>query len=90
VAPRITMSLTAGDEFEIHLNDEGRSLLIQKLQSLSEKNDHFHLAAWYDAELGLGKIAHRPSDKIVGSAKILFRTDEWDQQYYPHVLDDKN
>jgi hypothetical protein len=90
VAPRITMSLTAGGEFEIYLNDEGRNLLIQKLQSLGEKNDHFHMAAWYDAAVELRKTAYRPSDKIIDSAKILFRTDEWDRQYYPHVLDDEN
>jgi hypothetical protein len=89
VAPRITMSLTVGGELEIHLNDEGRSLLIQKLQTLSERNDHFHLAAWYDAEVGLGKTTYRPNDKIVDAAKILLRTDEWDRQHYPHVLDGK-
>jgi len=70
--------------------DEGRNLLIRELQSLNEKNDHFHLAAWHDAEVRLGRNAYRPSDKIIGAATILFRTDEWDRQYYPHVLDDKN
>jgi len=90
VAPRITMSVTTGGGFEIHLNDEGRNLLIRELQSLNEKNDHFHLAAWHDAEVRLGRNAYSPSDKIIGAAKILFRTDEWDRQYYPQVLDDKN
>jgi hypothetical protein len=90
VAPRITMSVTAGGEFEIYLNDEGRSLLIQKLQSLGERNDHFHLAAWYAAEVELGKTAHRPGDKIIDAAKILFRTDESDRRHFPHVFDEKS
>ncbi len=90
MAPRITMSLKPEGEFEIYLNEEGRDLLIRKLQSLSERNDHFHLAAWYPAEVELGQIAYRPSDKIIDAAKILFRTDEWDRRHYPHVLDDKN
>jgi hypothetical protein len=85
------MSLATGGELEIRLNDEVRNLLIRELQSLSEKNnEHFHLSAWGDAEVRLSGNAYRPNDKIIGAAKILFRTDEWDRQYYPHVLDGKN
>jgi hypothetical protein len=42
------------------------------------------------ATLKLSSNAYRPSDKIIGAAKILFRTEEWDRQYYPQVLDDGN
>ena len=90
MAPRITINLATGGELEIWLNGEGRALLIRELQSLNEKSEHFHLSAWGDAEVRLGRNAYRPSDKIIGLAKILFRTDEWDRQYYPNVLDDKN
>jgi hypothetical protein len=80
------MNLTANGEFEMYLNDEGRNVLIRELQSLNERAEHFHLGAWGDAEIKLSRNAYRPTDKIIGAAKILFRTDEWDRQYYPHVL----
>ena len=43
-----------------------------------------------DAEVKFSKSAYRASDKIIGAAKILFRTDEWDRRHYPHVLNDRN
>jgi hypothetical protein len=48
------------------------------------------LGTWDGVEISLSEKAYRPDDKIIDAAKILFRTDEWDRQYYPHVLDDEN
>jgi hypothetical protein len=85
--PRITVNLTAKGEFEIWLNEAGRELLVKRLQALSERNDHFHLGP---AEIGEVEVCSRPyraDDRILEYGKVLFRTDDWDRQYFPHVLD---
>jgi hypothetical protein len=43
MAPHITLNLTTGGELEISLNEQGRDLLVQELQALSELSEHFHL-----------------------------------------------
>ena len=85
--PRITMNMTAGGEFEIWLNEAGRDFLVAELQALSERNDHFHLGA-LDGTIGLRmqQLTYRPTDTLVDTAKVLFRTEEWDRRYFPHVL----
>jgi hypothetical protein len=83
---RITLSVSADGEFELWVNPEGRDRLVKELQVLSEKNDHFHLGAWEGAEVEIGATPYRPTDKIVDVGKVLFRPDEWDQTYYPHVM----
>ena len=30
---------------------------------------------------------YKDTDKIIGRGKVLFRPDEWDTKYYPHVID---
>ena len=87
MAPRITLSLAAGGELEIWISEEGRDLLVRKLQALSETSEHFHLGAFDGAEVKTCANAYHPTDEIIHSAKVLFRTDEWDRRYYPHVLD---
>jgi hypothetical protein len=89
MAPRITLNLTEKGELEIWLNHEGRDLLARKLEALTEKSEHFHLDTFEGAELQACAKPYRATDKIIHSAKILFRTDEWDRKYYPHVLDNK-
>ncbi len=85
---RITVSIAATGEFEIYLNEQGRDLLVKKLQRLSEKNDHFHLGPSGVGEVEASSRAYRPDDIVKEYGKVLFRTDEWDKQYFPHVLDD--
>jgi hypothetical protein len=84
VKPRITMNLTAGGELEIWVNKGGRDLLVRELQKLNESNEHFHLSP--DGEVATSTTAYSPTDKIIWSGKVLFRTDEWDKQYFPHVI----
>jgi hypothetical protein len=84
---RITVSLTAKGEFEIWLNEQGRDLLVRKLQHLSEKNDHFHLGPKDIGEVEVSSRSYRPDDKVLEYGKVLFRTDAWDMEYFPHVLD---
>ena len=85
--PRITVSLSAKGEFEIWLNEAGRDVLVKELQKLSERSDHFHLGPAPIGEVEVSSVTYRPDDKILDFGKIIFRTDEWDRQYFPHVLD---
>jgi hypothetical protein len=84
---RITFSLTADGELEVWLNEQGRDLLVRELQMLNEKNDHFHFGAAEGSEVKVSYRAYRPDDKIFEYGKVLFRTDAWDRQHYPHVLE---
>jgi hypothetical protein len=85
--PRITLNMTAGGELEIWVNETGRDRLVQELQALNERNDHFHLG-WFEVEVSAR--AYRPTDTIIEYGKVLFRTDEWDRRFFPHVLDESN
>jgi hypothetical protein len=88
--PRITINLDAQGSLEIWLNELGRDLLIRELENLSAKNDHFHIGPAGSRELEVSSRAYRSDDKLIEYGKVLFRTDEWDEQYYPHVMVDVN
>ena len=83
---RITLSMTDDGEFELYINPEGRDTLVKELLSLNEKNDHFHLGAYEGAEIELKETPYRPTDRIIYTGKVLFRTDDWDRTYFPHVM----
>jgi len=83
---RITFSLASSGGLEIWLNEEGRDLLVRELQRLGEKNDHFHFGPDDGSEVRVSTSAYRADDKILDYGKVLFRTDTWDGQHYPHVL----
>jgi hypothetical protein len=68
------------------LNEEGRDLLLRELLRLDKRHDHFHLGTYDTAEIELSGIAYGSADVIIDAAKVLFRPDEWDQQYFPHVF----
>jgi hypothetical protein len=87
MAARITVNLSAEGELQIWLNPEGRNDLIKALQGLSETNDDVHRGPAGLAEVAVSNRPYRSSDKILEYGKILFRTDAWDAQYFPHVLD---
>jgi hypothetical protein len=84
--PRITLSLAADGLFEMWLNPEGRDLLVQKLQALTIKNEHFHLGPAPIGELEVAAKAYREGDRVLEWGKVYLRTDEWDEKYFPHVL----
>ena len=84
---RITVNLNAKGEFEIWLNPEGRDILVKELQELSETNDHFHLRPQSLSEVEVSDRPYRSDDQLLMYGKILFRTDAWDAEYFPHVLD---
>jgi hypothetical protein len=83
--PRITLSLAADGLFEMWLNPEGRDLLVQKLQALTIKNEHFHLGPAPVGELEVTTKAYREGDRVLEWGKVYLRTDEWDEKYFPHV-----
>lgn len=85
--PRITIEMTANGELEIYLNEAGRNLLVDELKHLSEKSDHFHLGFAGMSEVEISSRPYGADTQIVETGKVLFRTDAWDKQYFPHVLD---
>lgn len=84
--PRITVSLNAEGVLEIFLNEKGRERLIQELEKLDHSHEHFHLSVDEWAEVELRATPYDSSDKIIEYGKVLFRPDEWDRQYYPHLF----
>jgi hypothetical protein len=88
MSARISVNLTANGEFEIWLNEQGRDLLVRELQHLSEKADHFHLGPADIDEVQISSRPYRPNDKVLEYGKVYFRTDAWDKQHFPHVLDE--
>ena len=85
--PRITLNRNSSGELEIWINPSGRDLLVKELKSLSASSDHFHLGAEdYESEVPLQVVPYRDGDVIIESAKVMFRLDEWDDEYFPHVM----
>jgi hypothetical protein len=88
--PRITISQTKDGDLQVWLNPAGRDLLVRKLQGLSETNDHIHLTpAGLDGDVEVQSRAYHEDDQVIQWAKFLFRPDEWDTRYFPHVMDSK-
>ncbi|TCU73525.1 hypothetical protein EDE08_104453 [Bradyrhizobium sp. R2.2-H] len=88
MAARITLNINSAGEFELWLNPEGRDLLVKKLLALSETNEHFHLMpSEVPSDVEVSTRPYRPSDKLLEHGKVLFRLDEWDARYFPHVLE---
>jgi len=88
MAERITISLDRDGVLEIFLNEAGRDQLVAELQRLDWRSDHFHLAAGDLGEVALQSVPYRESDKLIDTAKIMLRPDDWDRQYFPHVTVD--
>jgi hypothetical protein len=82
---RIALDINSAGEFELWLNPEGRDLLVKQLLALSESNDHFHLAPMA-THIELSTRPYRSGDKLLEYGKVLFRLDEWDRKYFPHVV----
>jgi hypothetical protein len=85
--PRITLSVSSTGQLELFVNPEGRDELVKWLLKLDAKNEHFHLGSTeYGAELDIGMVAYGQSDRVIPTAKVMLRLDEWDHKYYPHVM----
>jgi len=85
--PRITISLTESGSLEILLNEAGRDQFVRELQKLNEKHEHFHFDPDGSGEIKVRSRAYGPDDRILAYGKVLFRTDDWDRQHFPHVID---
>jgi len=85
--PRITLLRTDEGVIELLFNEAGKALLISEIARLGETNDHLHLSTdgGY-AEIELSVIPYSPTDQVIGDMKLLFRTDDWDKEFFPHVL----
>lgn len=89
---RVTVSVQPDGSFDIWVNEAGRDLLIRELQGLSERWDHFHLDHYDDADIAdatevpLSAIPYNADDRVLLNGKVLFRRDEWDLKYFPHVM----
>ncbi|WP_197723580.1 hypothetical protein [Asticcacaulis excentricus] len=90
--PRVTVCLQVDGSFEILMNEAGRDLMLEELQRLSRQSDHIHLDYYEDSDIAdatdimLSAIPYRSDDTVLEHGKILFRPDEWDGEYFPHVL----
>jgi hypothetical protein len=87
MSARITINITSGGEFELWMNGEGRDLLVKELQQLDERNDHFHIAPKPMGDIEASARPYRPDDKVLEWGKVLFRTDAWDLEHFPHVME---
>ena len=85
--PRITMNVTENGVYELWLNESRRDLLVQELQNLNERNEHFHLDS-YNFGVQLSTQPYRETDEVLSVAKVYLRLDKWDQEYFPHVMPD--
>lgn len=85
--PRITMTISDhGSFFELYVNEAGRSKLINALQALDEDNEHLHLDPDGIGDLLMSTKAYNSGQTVIAYGKIYLRKDEWDAEYYPHVL----
>ena len=90
--PRVTVCLRPDGTFEILVNEAGRDLLVKELRGLSERWDHFHMDHYDDpdiadaTEVQLAAHPYNEGDEVLLNGKVLFRPDDWDRQYYPHVM----
>lgn len=88
--PRVTVCLRPEGTFELLLNEAGRDLLVRELQNLNREWDHFHLDGYDEPELptdvALSAVAYHEDDQVLRHGKVLLRPDDWDLQYYPHVM----
>ena len=93
---RITVEVSTDAESKpsevlLYLNESGLEALIRELQALSKSNDHFHCFAreWGEPDDVLCVKPYSASGITVGHLKVLFRPDDWDQEYYPHLFEDR-
>jgi hypothetical protein len=87
--PRITINIDKDGQLEIWVNQAGRDLLVKELQTLSGENDRVLLQpeGMPDVVPTQGR-AYRESDQVFDWVKILFRTDELDERFFPRVMDE--
>ena len=91
--PRVTACIRADGTFELLLNETGRDLLVEELQRLDRRWDHFHLDHFGGREdvgaidIALSVVPYRHGDTVFEHGKVLLRPDDWDQKYFPHVLE---
>ncbi len=91
--PRITVEIIGnGAPSVVHLsvNEEGLKILLDELRALSRNSDHFHLFApeWGVPDGPLSLKPYGDNAATAGHLKVLFRPDDWDKKYYPHLFEE--
>ncbi|ESQ75091.1 hypothetical protein [Asticcacaulis sp. AC402] len=92
MTPRVTVCIRPDGSFELLCNEAGRDLLVENLQQLDRRNDHFHLDYYADPDVAgatdviLGAVPYHAADTVVENGKVLLRPDDWDREFYPHVM----
>ncbi len=86
--PRVTFCISKNGEFQVFLNETGRDLLVEKLKQLSKDYDHFHLQPeGFLDEIPTQSRSYSEGDQVFEWGKVLFRPDEWDRKYFPHLFE---
>lgn len=93
VKERVTVSIRRDGAFEIWLNEAGRDRLVKELLGLDRENDHLHLDYFAEpvnapTDVVLSVVPYRDDDKCLEFGKVMFRPDDWDREYFPHVIPD--
>ncbi len=92
--PRITFGVKKDEQGEpvevlLYVNRAGRDQLVAELQNLSEQSDHFHMQPdELIPEVLIGDVPYEAGEVMPSHVKVMFRPDEWDRQYFPHVMKD--
>jgi hypothetical protein len=88
--PRITLTLSDNGSFcELYLNEAGRDLLVRQLQAMDGDHEHLHLGPDDFSDLQMSSTPYTAAQTAVQYGKIYLRKDEWDAQYFPHVMASK-
>ena len=88
MTPRITISLNQDGTLELFVNEAGRDELVARVSELSTEHDHIHLMpSEFSSDCCLSQIPYRATDKVISFAKIILRSDAWDEEHYPHVME---
>ena len=85
--PRITICVDENGGVDLYFNEAGRAQFIEELAALDRSNDHFHFAP--DNLIGdvvTQDIPYNKNQVSYAWGKVSLRPDDWDEEYYPHVM----
>lgn len=86
---RITIFKTPDGELNIWLNPDARDDLVKNLLCLSSENDHFHMSNIEGIKDDLSTVPYHVGDEVLDFIKVALRLDDWDREFFPHVMEDR-
>ena len=88
--PRITICIDENGGVDLYFNEAGRALFIKELAALDRSNDHFHLAPdEILADVTTQDIPYPGDHTSHAWGKVSLRPDDWDREFFPHVLNEE-